>query len=87
VLIGETDHGIISGWQVIEDNPPDVNSLKSGVREHRRPFRKRLWAIATDWGFYSAENLKWLEESKVKQIAIPVRGKATKERLLEQKQP
>jgi IS5 family transposase len=86
VLIGETDHGIISVYHVVADNPPDVNLLKSGVREHRRLFRKRLRAVATDRGFYSNKNIGWLKAGKVKRIAIPVRGKAAKERLLEQKQ-
>lgn len=87
VLIGETDHGIVTTYQVLEDNPPDATLFKLGVRGHRRLFRKQLRAVATDRGFYSGQNIAWLRTSKVKQIAIPVRGKASKERLLEQKQP
>jgi len=86
VLIGETDHGIITTYQVLEDNPPDTTLFKLGVRGHRRLFRKQLRAVATDRGFYSGPNVTWLSKSKVKQIAIPVRGKASKERLIEQKQ-
>jgi IS5 family transposase len=86
VLIGETDHGIVTIYQVVEDNPPDTTLFKPGVRGHRRLFRKRLRAVATDRGFYSRRNVEWLKESEVKQIAMPVRGKATKERRLEQKQ-
>lgn len=86
VLIGETDHGIITTYQVVENNPPDVNLLKSGVRGHRKLFRKRLRAITTDRGFYSGKNVNWLKAGGVKQVAISVRGKASKERLLEQKQ-
>ena len=87
VLVGETDHGIISTYKMVQGNPPDVTLLKSGVRGHRRLFRKRLRAVATDRGFYSAKNVDWLTGSEVKQVSIPIRGKATKERLLEQKQP
>jgi IS5 family transposase len=86
VLIGETDHGIITTYQVVKDNSPDTTLLKSGVRGHRRLFRKRLRAVATDRGFYSGKNVEWLKGSGVRQIAIPVRGKAAKERLAEQKQ-
>ena len=86
VLIGETDHGIITTYQAVEDNSPDTALLKSAVRGHRRLFRKRLKAVAADRGFYSRENDEWLREGGVKQIAIPVRGKAGKERCLEQKQ-
>jgi hypothetical protein len=87
VLIGETDHGIITTYKVLEENPADVTLLKTGVKGHRRLFRKRLKAVATDRGFYSQANEKWLKEDKVKQISIPVRGKASRERLMEQKQP
>ena len=87
VLLGETDHGIITTYQVLEGNPSDTTLLKSGVKGHKRLFRKRLKAVAADRGFYSKENEERLKESGVKQVSIPVRGKVTKERRVEQKQP
>ena len=87
VLLGETDHGIITTYQVLKENPSDTALLKPGVKGHRRLFRKRLRAVAADRGFYSRANEEWLKESGVKQVSIPVRGKATKERRMEQKQP
>jgi IS5 family transposase len=87
VLIGETDHGIISTYQVLKENPSDTTLLKTGVKGHRRLFRKRLRAVATDRGFYSQENEKWLKESGVKQVSIPTRGRVNKERHKEQNQP
>jgi hypothetical protein len=86
VLIGETDHGIITTYQVLKDNPSDTALLKSCVKGHRRLFRKRLKAVAADRGFYSRENEEWLKGNGVKQVSIPVRGKANKERRVEQKQ-
>jgi len=87
VLIGETDHGIITIHEVLEDNPADATLLKTGVKGHRRLFRKRLEAVATDRGFYSQANEEWLKKGGVKQVSIPLRGKASKERRMEQKQP
>jgi IS5 family transposase len=87
VLIGETDHGIITTYEVLEGNPSDTALLKSGVKGHKRLFRKRLKAVAADRGFYSRENGEWLKERGVKQVSIPVRGKAGEERRMEQKQP
>jgi IS5 family transposase len=87
VLIGETDHGIVTTYQVLEENPPDTNLLKPAVRGHRRLFRKRLRAVAGDRGFYSRENEGWLKDGGVKQVSIPVRGKASPEKRAEQKQP
>ncbi|RLC61203.1 MAG: ISNCY family transposase [Chloroflexi bacterium] len=87
VLIGETDHGIITTHKVLKGNPADATLLKTGVRGHRQLFRKRLKAVATDRGFYSKSNEKWLKESGVKQVSIPVRGKASEQKRKEQKQP
>ena len=86
VLIGETDHGIITTYEVLKENPCDTRLLRPAVRGHRRLFRKRLKAVAADRGFYSRENEEWLKGSGVKQVSIPVRGKASRERLKEQRQ-
>ena len=85
ILIGETDHGIITTHKVLEENPADARLLIPAVRGHRRLFRQRLKAVAADRGFYSKANEARLKESGVKQVSIPVRGKASRERRLEQK--
>ena len=87
VLIGETDHGIITTYKVLEENPADATLLTVAVRGHRRLFRRRLKAVAADRGFYSQANGARLKEEGVKQVSIPVRGKVGTERRLEQKQP
>jgi len=86
VLLGETDHGIISTYQVLQDNPADTTLLKPVVRGHRRLFRKRLKAVAGDRGFYSQANEDWLKESGIKQVSIPKRGKVREDRRRYQKQ-
>ncbi|MFC2058156.1 ISNCY family transposase [Chloroflexota bacterium] len=87
VLIGETDHGIITTYDVLEENPADTTLLKSAVKGHKRLFHKRLKAVAADRGFYSQANEDWLEDNGVKQVSIPKRGKVGKERRQYQKQP
>ncbi len=86
VLLGETDHGIISTYQVLQDNPSDTALLKPGVKGHKRLFRKRLKAVAADRGFYSQANEDWLKDSGVKRAGIPKRGKISGERRRYQKQ-
>lgn len=86
VLVGETDHGIITTYKVFEGAAADARLLKPAVRGHRRLFRKRLKEVATDRGFYSRHNEAWLKAGGVKRVSLPVRGKATGERLKEQKQ-
>jgi hypothetical protein len=86
VLLGETDHGIITTCDVLEENPADTALLKPAVRGHRRLFRKRLKAVAGDRGLYSQANEDWLKDNGVKQVSIPKRGKVGKERRSYQKQ-
>jgi IS5 family transposase len=86
VLIGETDHGIIRTYTILAENPADVTLLKSGVKGHRRLFRKRLRAVAGDRGLYSEANENWLKDSGVRQVSIPARGKVSKERRQYQRQ-
>ena len=87
VLIGDADHGIITTYELLGENPADVTVLKSAVRGHRRLFRKRLKAVAGDRGFYSQANGDWLRDSDVRQVSIPARGKIGQERRSYQKQP
>jgi IS5 family transposase len=86
VLLGETDHGIITTYKVLQDNPSDTALLKPVVRGHRRLFRKRLKAVAGDRGFYSQANEDWLKDSGIKQVSIPKRGRVREERRRYQKQ-
>jgi IS5 family transposase len=86
VFLGETDHGIITAYDVLEENPSDTTLLKPVVKRHRRLFRKRLKAVAGDRGFYSQANEDRLKDSGVKQVSIPKRGKIDEERRSYQKQ-
>jgi IS5 family transposase len=86
VLLGETDHGIITTYEVLEENPSDTALLKPVVKGHKRLFRKRLKAVAGDRGFYSQANEDWLKNSGVNQVSIQKRGKVGKERRSYQRQ-
>ncbi|MDY6918051.1 MAG: transposase, partial [Chloroflexota bacterium] len=86
VFLGETDHGIITTYEMLEETPADTALLKPVVKGHKRLFRKRLKAVAGDRGFYSQANEDWLKSSGVNQVSIPKRGKASDERRSYQKQ-
>jgi IS5 family transposase len=86
VLLGETDHGIITIYQVLDENPSDTALLKPVVRGHRRLFRKRLKAVAGDRGFYSQPNEDWLKDNGVRRVSIPKRGKVREDQRRYQKQ-
>ncbi len=87
VLLGETDRGIITTYRVLEGNPSDNTLLCPGVKGHRRLFRKRLRAVTADRGFQSWDNEAWLSQQGVRQVTLPFRGKASKERRQYERQP
>ena len=86
VLLGETDHGIITTYQVLDENPSDTALLKPVVKGHRRLFRKKLKAVAGDRGFYSQPNEDWLKDNGVRRVSIPKRGKVREDQRRYQKQ-
>jgi len=86
VLIGETDHGIITTYEVVQENPADTTLLKPAVQGHRRLFRRKLKAVAADRGFSSRENEAWLHTHGITKASIPARGKVTRERRCHQHQ-
>lgn len=87
VLLGETDKGIISTYQVFEGNPADNTLLCPGVKGHRRLFRRRLKAVSGDRGFQSWENEEWLKKGGVSRVCLPHRGKADREGRHQEREP
>ena len=79
VYFGESEHGIITFYQVTEENSADNKLLPEVVKGHKRLFRRRLGAVATDRGFHSQENEAWLKQSGVSRVCLPHLGKVERE--------
>ena len=86
VVLQETENGIITGYKVCQGNPRDSTLLRGALRRHIALFGRPPPEIATDRGFSSASNERWLKRKGVKRIAIPKRGKKSKERKLHERQ-
>jgi transposase, IS5 family len=56
------------------------------VAGHRHLFRKRLKAVAGDRRFYSQANVEELKSDGIRQVSIPIRGKASVESRAYQRQ-
>lgn len=80
VVIQEAERGIVTGYRVVKENPEDSTLLRQSVRSHADLFGRSPPEIATDRGFYSSANERWLRNKGVRKISIPVRGKKDKER-------
>ena len=86
IILQDTEQRIITGYQVLEENPADSDLIEGGVERHRDVFDKPPDEIATDRGFSSADNEDKLKRAGIKRISMPKKGKLSKERKQHQKQ-
>ncbi len=86
VIVQDTEQRIITGYQVLEENPADSDQLEASLERHRDVFDKSPVEIATDRGFSSADNEDKLKQAGVERISMPKKGKLDKERKHYQKQ-
>ena len=85
IVVQDTEQGIITGYQVLEENPSDTGLVDEVIEQHVAVFDKPPDEVATDRGFSSAENETKLKET-IKRVSMPKRGKLDAERKQYQKQ-
>lgn len=85
VIVQDTAQGIITGYQVLEENPSDTDLVDEAIENHIAVFDKPPEEVATDRGFSSAENEAKLKET-IKRVSMPKRGKIDEKRKQYQKQ-
>jgi transposase, IS5 family len=85
VVVQDTSQGIITGYQVLEENPSDSDLVDQTIKKHTAIFDKPPDEVATDRGFSSAENEAKLKEI-IKHVSMPKKGKLDEERKQYQKQ-
>ncbi len=73
-FIAEIGEGLIEHYEVATGSPADSPWLPGALEEHRRLFGCAPDVFSADRGFYSAENVKLLEEAGVKTESVPYRG-------------
>ena len=85
VVVQDTAQKIITGYQVLEENPSDTGLVDEVIERHTAVFDKPPDEVATDRGFSSAENEAKLKET-IKRVSMPKRGRLNEERKQYQKQ-
>ncbi len=84
--IDEVENGIVSGYAVLDGNPADVNAWVPALEQHQQLFGRAPKRATADRGFFSAENEREAETRGVAQVALPARGRLSKERTELQRQ-
>jgi IS5 family transposase len=87
VLLQEVEKGLISGYRVVAGAPSDHSLLTQTIEDHRATFGRAPIELATDRGFSSRANEQAAEDAGVKRVAIPRRGRLSRERRDYQRQP
>lgn len=80
VWIDEVDGGIVSGYRILEGNPPDAEQLVPALENHRELFGEPPQVVAADRGVYSAENERAAREMGVERVVLPKKGKKSRAR-------
>jgi len=85
VRLDEVEHGVVSGYHVLEGNPADTNSFLPALDHHQATFGHAPQMATADRGFFSAANEREAEARGVAKVALPARGPLSKTRAARQK--
>jgi transposase, IS5 family len=80
------ENGIVSGYEVLVGNAADTTSFLPALQQHQTVFGHVPEMAAADRGFFSAHNEREAEETGVKKVALPARGRLSQKRSARQKQ-
>ena len=86
VRLDEVEHGIVSGYAVLDGNPADTNAFLPALDHHIASFGHAPALATADRGFFSAANERAAEARGVAKVALPARGPWSKTRAARQKQ-
>ena len=86
IIVQDTEQRIITGYQVLEENPVDSGLVEESVAKHQDVFDSPPQEIATDRGFSSADNEEKLKQAGIALVSMPKKGNLSKERKQHQKQ-
>jgi transposase, IS5 family len=86
VRIDEVENGIVSGYQVLSDNPADSTAWMPALKQHQACFGQAPEMATVDRGYFSVENEREAQALGVKKVALPARGRLSAKRAQQQKQ-
>jgi IS5 family transposase len=71
----QDDSGVIVHYEIHRGNPSDKTELVSLVRQTKKILKQTPRELATDRGYYSADNVKTLSRLGVRRVGIPKIGR------------
>ena len=86
VKIQESENQIVTDYEIFEERPADQAVLMPSIEKHKEIFDRAPVLVATDAGFYSAENETRAKEAGVEKVAIPNKHTRSPARISHQRQ-
>jgi hypothetical protein len=74
----QDDSGVIVHYEIQRGNPSDKTELVSLVRQTQKVMKQAPRELATDRGYYSADNVKKLTRLGVHRVGIPKVGRLSR---------
>jgi IS5 family transposase len=72
--------GIISGYRILQGNPPDEKGLLPSLKNQLKLFGRPPWLVAADRGVYSSANEEAARAMGLRRVALPKKGAKDAER-------
>jgi IS5 family transposase len=86
VRVDEVENGIVSCYEVLEGNASDTKAWGAALKQHQVSFGRPPRMATADRGYFSAKNEQEAQDSGVKKVALPARGRLSQTRTKRQKQ-
>ena len=86
VKIQESENQIVTDYEIFEERPADQAVLMPSIEKHKEIFDRAPVLVATDAGFYSADNEARAREAGVEKAAIPNKHTRSPARIAHQRQ-
>ncbi len=87
VWLDEVDGGIVTRWQVLPGNPPEVAQWQPAIDYHVQQFGRPPNQASADRGLYSSQNEAYAQEQGVKRVILPKPGRKSEARRQHEAQP
>jgi IS5 family transposase len=80
IWLDEVDGGIVSGYRILDGNPPDAQQWQPSLKAHQKLFHHPPQQASADRGLYSPDNETLAQKMGVKRIILPKPGYKSKQR-------
>lgn len=80
IWLDEVDGGIVSGYRILDGNPPDAQQWQPSLKAHQNLFHHPPQQASADRGVYSPDNETLAQKMGIKRVILPKPGYKSKQR-------